>query len=273
MSRPTGVAVTGSAGVLGSRLMRLLAGRDVRGIDRQDGHELVDLRSYSELLVGCDAVVHTAALHPLVAPPHATATTYEAANVAPLVTLVQEMLRLRVRRLVLISSTSVWMDSEKGQPARFVDESTPADAEDGYATSKRDGERLAARSGLELVTLRLARFAARGDPEDDVRLLYRAIDPADAAAAVVSALDRAPTGSLYAISATTPFLPEDAERLDRDPREVIRLRCGRSPDWVPRRIGSVIVASRARRELRWRPEHVSSFLPRDSRDQDVTTSS
>lgn len=119
MSGPRVVPVTGSAGVLGSRLMRLLAGRDVRGIDRRDGHELADPRS------------------------------------------------------------------KEGHPARFVDESARADAEDGYATSKRGSERIAARSGLELVALRLARFAERGDPQDDVRLLYRAIDPIPAAPSAI----------------------------------------------------------------------------------------
>ena len=206
--------------------------------------------------------MHLAALHPLIAPPDANDETYRAANVVPFAALLDAARAQQVRRVVLASSTSVWRDSPPGTAARFLDETSEADGDDGYARSKRECEALARAAPLETVVLRLARFARRGDPEDDVRLLYRAIDPDDAATAVVAALDRAAPGALYAISAPTPFRREDAASLRTDPRAVITQRTGREPVWAPAAIGSVIVATRAVRDLGWRATFPSSLYPR-----------
>ena len=233
--------------MLGTALLPLLAGYDVVPIDRRDGLELEDGPGLRAAIDGCAAIVHLAALHPLVAPAGAD---YDRANVAPFRALLRAAREAGVGRLVLASSTSVWRDAPPGAPARFVDESTPADADDGYARSKRACEALLAASGIRGVALRLARFA--GDSaEDQVRLLYRAVRPADAARAVALALDHPAPSALYAISAPTPFRPEDAALLSRDPRSAIRLRTGRDPVWAPERIGSVIVSERARAELGW----------------------
>jgi len=165
-----------------------------------------------------------------------------------------------VSRIVLASSTSVWRDSPARAPARFVDEMSTPDATDAYSRSKMTSEVLLGASGIEGVRLRLARFAAPGDPGDDVRKLYRAIDPRDAADAVVLAIDAASPGPLYAIAAPTPFSTVDAALLGRDARAAIRARTGRDPAWAPERIGSVIVSERAQRELRWRCLYPSTLL-------------
>lgn len=254
------VAVTGADGALGARVVALLGGRDVRPIDRVRGHELADPATYEREIARCDAVVHTAALHPLVAPAGTTTAGYREANVVPFRALLDVMRRQGVPRLVLASSTSVWLDASPGQPARFIDESTLPDAQDGYAASKRECERMARAFLVDTVVLRLARFARRGDAEDEVRLLYRAVDPDDAATATVLALDHAPAGGLYAISAPSPFRPEDAARLGSDAPAVIRERTGREPRWAPARIGSVVVAERAIRDLGWRPAHASPLI-------------
>jgi len=249
---PRAIAITGADGVLGSRLTALLAGRDVRLIDRRRGHELEHASTYTALIRGCDAIIHTAALHPLVAPAGTGSREYAAANVVPFAALLEVANREGVGRIVLVSSTSVWNGAAPGDPARFLDETIPADAVDGYGRSKRDCEALARAAPLASVVVRLARFARRGDDADAVRLLHRAIDPDDAATAVAAALDRALSGSLYAISAPTPFRREDAAALAVDPRAVIRLRTGRTPRWAPPSIGSVVVADLATRELEWR---------------------
>jgi len=215
-------------------------------------------------LTGCDTVVHLAALHPLIAPPDADDATYHQANVVPLAALLAVSSEVAVRRVVFASSTSVWTDSPPGTPARFLDESVPADAEDPYARSKRTGEDLLSRSRFAWVVLRLARFASSGSAEDQVRKLYRAIHPDDAAMAVALATKLAPARSLYAVSAPTPFTYEDAALLAKDPRAAIRLRTGHEPAWVPDRIGSVVVATRLMRELGWRPAHPSALMA-DSR--------
>lgn len=226
--------------------------------DRRDGQELADRATLRRALDGCDGVVHLAALHPLVAgdaPPSA----YRAANVEPLFGLIEESARARIRRIVFASSTSVWRDSPPGTPARFLSESSAPDATDAYATSKLACERMLEDSGLRVVTLRLARFARAGVAEDDVRKLYRAVDPRDAALAVVLALDAADPAALYAIAAPTPFTPSDAAMLDADPHRAIVERTGREPAWLPPRIGSVVVAARAQRELAWSCAYPSSL--------------
>ena len=207
--------------------------------------------------------MHAAALHPLVAPASTSPRDYREANVIAFEALVAAASREGISRVVLVSSTSVWTDAAAGEPARFLDESVEPDADDGYARSKRECEDIARRAAPGNVVVRLARFARRGDPEDAVRLLYRAVDPDDAATAVVAALDRAADGALYAISAPTPFAPEDALELGRDPPAVIRRRTGSEPAWAPGSIGSVVRSDRASRELGWRAAFPSSlYAPR-----------
>jgi len=235
--------------VLGSALLPLLADREVVPIDRADGFPIADDAALRAALAGCDAIVHLAALHRLVAPPGAD---YDAANVAPFRLLLAVAEEAGVRRVLLASSTSVWREAPLGSPARFIDEDTPADAiEDPYAASKLACEALLRTSRMEGVTLRLARFATGDSAEDRVRRLYRAVRPHDAARAMVRALDHGAAGSMYAIASRTPFQAEDAELLVRDPAAAIRLRAGFEPKWVPDRIGSVVLTDRAGRDLGW----------------------
>ena len=235
--------------MLGRALLPLLTDRALVPIDQADGLPITDGAALRAALAGCDAIVHLAALHPLVA--HAGAD-YDAANVAPFRVLLAVAAATGVRRVVLASSTSVWHDAPKGMPARFIDEDSVADAaDDPYAGSKLACEALLRASSLHGVTLRLARFAAGESAEDRVRRLYRAVRPADAARAVIHALDRAATGSMYAIASRTPFRIEDAELLDRDPAGAIRLRAGFEPEWVPDRIGGVVLTDRAALDLGW----------------------
>jgi nucleoside-diphosphate-sugar epimerase len=203
-------------------------------------------------------------LHPLVAPPEANDATYHEANVVPFAALLAECSEVGVRRVVLASSTSVWTDAPRGTPARFLDEAVPPDADDPYAKSKRACEDLLARSPFAWVVLRLARFASSGSAEDEVRKLYRAVDPVDAAMAVALATELARSGSVYAVSAPTPFTLEDAALLASDPRAAIRLRTNHDPGWVPDRIGSVVIPALIVRELGWRPAHPSALMA-DSR--------
>jgi len=255
-----GVAVTGARGTLGRALLPLLADRDVRAIDRADGIELEDRGALRIALRGYAVVIHLAALHPLVAPPDADVALYERANVVPFRALLEVARETGVRRVLLASSTSVWRDAAPGKPAAFYESDDAPNADDPYALSKHECERLLAESGLEFVVLRLARFARAGDEEDEVRKLYRAVDPRDAADAFGLALDSAASGAVFSISAPTPFRLDDAADLSRDPRAVIQRRTGRDPAWTPARIGSVVTSEHARAVLGWRARFPSTLL-------------
>ena len=252
------IAVTGARGTLGRALLPLLADRDVRAIDRADGIELEDRGALRIALRGYAVVIHLAALHPLVAPPDADVALYERANVVPFRALLEVARETGVRRVLLASSTSVWRDAAPGEPAAFYESDDAPNADDPYARSKHECERLLANSDLESVVLRLARFARAGNEEDEVRKLYRAVDARDAADAL--ALDHAVSGAVFSISAPTPFRGEDAADLSRDPRAVIRRRTGRDPAWNPPRIGSVITSEHARSVLGWRARFPSTLL-------------
>jgi len=249
------VAVTGARGVLGSALMPLL-GKDAVPIDRADGIEIEDGEAMTKALTGCDAIVHLAALHPLIARSDATAETFRTANVTPFVALLAVARQVGVSRLVLASSTSVWSDAR----VRIVNEDDEPDATSPYGASKRACEGLLVASGLQGVRLRLGRFARPDDVGDDVRKLYRAVDVRDAAMAVHLALERAPRGSVYAISAPTPFGADDVDLLASDPRAAIVRRTGREPTWVPQHIGPVIDSRRAVHDLGWWCAYPSTLL-------------
>ena len=209
-------------------------------------------------------MIHLAALHPLVAPPEADHATYQQANIVPFVALVGEAERAGVRTLLLASSTSVWRDAPSGAPARFIDDDTPADEDGPYASSKRECERLLGASRLDGRVVRLARFARDGADEDEVRKLYRGIDPRDAATLIVAALERGVRGVAYAASAPSPFTEEDAALLASDAPAAILARTGARPRWCPSTIRSVVVARRAPTELGWGAAHPSRFLSRSA---------
>lgn len=136
---------------------------DAIAFDRADGQDLSDRAALAAALGDRDAVVHLAALHPLVAPRDADAKTYRAANVDPFVTLLDAARTSGVRRVVLASSTSVWREAPSGALARFVTDDTPPDDDGPYAASKRECERMLAGSVAEGVVVRLAHFATDGD--------------------------------------------------------------------------------------------------------------
>lgn len=240
--------MTGSRGVLGAAVAAALGTHELVGIDRRDGHEIADGVAMRRMLAGCDVIIHTAAVHPLVADQD---TDYVQANVRPFKILLDAAINVGVRRVMLASSTSVWRDADPGHPCRFIDETVPPDGDDAYARSKLSCEALLGASGLAQVVFRLARFAKDDDARDAVRLLYRAVRPVSAAGLIARAALDGRVSGLFALSAPTPFRPEDADRLVREPRAVILERTGTEPEWVPDRIGSVIVSDRAQRELGW----------------------
>jgi UDP-glucose 4-epimerase len=159
------VLVTGASGFLGSYAARALAdrGHDVRALVRRAGtapggsEEVVaDLRSddLTPALEGVDAVVHLAAV--------VTGGDEErfVGTVPPTELLLEAMGRTGVRRLVLVSSYSVY---DWSRANGVLDESCPVEEtrlyeRDGYVQAKvwqeRVARRAASHAGGELVVLR-----------------------------------------------------------------------------------------------------------------------
>ncbi|MET9339297.1 NAD-dependent epimerase/dehydratase family protein [Nonomuraea sp. NPDC003804] len=182
------VLVTGGGGLVGSRIVRLLTalGADpvvldrldayphpVRGVFGLEGAEVVlgDVREAAtvrSLVAGADYVIHAAAYADVAACTRRPEAAF-AANVAGTQTVLQEVAAASsVRRLVFISSASVYGDGpdQAGGPVEFS-EDQPTQPISVYANSKLWGEHqvrlLLAGSGSEYTVLRY--FSVYGDPQ------------------------------------------------------------------------------------------------------------
>jgi nucleoside-diphosphate-sugar epimerase len=149
-----------------------------------------------------------------------------------------------------------------------------------YGVTKVAAEDLCAlahrNQALPCLVLRTSRFFPEPDDDptartawDDANLktneyLFRRVDVEDVVDAHLCALERVPAIGFarYVISATTPFLREDAEELRHDAPTVVRRRAPGWEDVYARRgwrmapsIDRVYDNERARTELGWRPRH------------------
>jgi UDP-glucose 4-epimerase len=278
---PRTVIVTGSAGLLGRRIVeRFVAeGWTVVGIDvapprgDEPGVSLrhtVDLSVVSDLrslFAGADAVVHAAAIPDLGrGVPEAEVLNR---NVAAASHVLFAAAQAGVRRIVSVSSQSV-LGLSRGPdlvpPVRLpIDEDHPCRPRDGYALSKKVGEEIAAvvaaRHGIAVASLRLpvvwdpdgfvAHVAKRsGDPGQAARSNWAYVDVRDAAAGVVLAIARAPVRHrVFNIAASRSFCDGPLDRLVR--AHYGPIACAMSLDGNP----ALFTPDRARRELGFVPRH------------------
>lgn len=183
------VLVTGGAGLVGSRIVRLLAavGADPVVLDSMDAYPhpvrgLFGLNEGTKIVLGdvreaatvrtlvssADYVIHAAAYADVAACTREPATAF-AANVHGTQTILQEVLNApSVRRLVFISSAAVYGDSsaDTGDVAEFTEEQ-PARPISVYANSKLWAEHqvrlMLDGSYTEYTVLRY--FSVYGDPQ------------------------------------------------------------------------------------------------------------
>lgn len=264
--------VTGSSGLLGSTIARLLAahGWSVDGVDRVPGPfttvvaDITTRGLFQSALAGVDAVVHTASLHvPDLG--RAPEQDFVRINVAATKELLEAARRSRVRRIVYTSTTSVYGRAmEAADRAVFVDEALQPVPRDIYDVTKLAAERLcgeAASSNLRVTCLRVSRFFHEPPFIRLVHRLHRGVDVADAAEAHRLALmRRGRRFETFNISAQTPFTEPEAGLLAREADRVIARHF---PDasallsrlgWtLPTHIDRVYVIDKAVRELEYRP--------------------
>lgn len=284
------ILVTGSSGHLGDGLMRTLAAsnRPARGIDIRPGAytdrvgSITDRALVRDALVDARAVVHTATLHK----PHVATHDRQAfvdTNIAGTLALLEEAVAAGVEAFVFTSTTSAFGDSlspPDGAPAAWIDEDAPDLPKNIYGVTKSAAEDLCRlfhrRFGLHLVVLRTSRFFPEEDDSAAMRaryadanlkaneFLFRRVDLADAVAAHLAALARAPAlgWGRYVISATTPFRPADLVRLRHGAPAVVAERVPAFAEVYDALgfamfpgIDRVYSNARARRDLAWRPQY------------------
>ncbi|MDR7275916.1 NAD-dependent epimerase/dehydratase family protein [Catenuloplanes atrovinosus] len=230
------VVVTGAAGLVGTAAATALdkAGWTVRGTDRAPGRwvdvpgDLRDPRIRADAVRDTDTLVHVAALH---APHLGTVPDSEfwAVNVDATAALLGEATRAGVRRIVYISSTSVYGRAlvPDRSAAVWVDENLPPRPRDVYDDTKLAAERLIATGPIPHVTLRIARCFPERPHVLAGHLLYRAVGVHDVAAAIVLAAATDGATGVYNIAGPYPFTPDDCRDLHRDAPAVITARAPR----------------------------------------------
>jgi nucleoside-diphosphate-sugar epimerase len=232
------VLVTGAGGNLGRAALPALAeaGHAVRALDFrpiETEHELVvadirDATAVTEAAAGCDAVVHAAALHGI----HLrawSAQDFWAINAHGSFNVLEAAREHGIARLVLASTMGVYgrsLEPPAGAWA-WVHEGLPALPQDVYGMTKLVAEQLARDysrvHGVTTVALRLGMYVPAGFEHYGFRLLFGGVDERDVAQAVLLGLNHQPDSGFDAfdIMADTPFRPEDALALQREPLAVL----------------------------------------------------
>ncbi|MDQ0465500.1 UDP-glucose 4-epimerase [Caulobacter ginsengisoli] len=263
------VLLTGSSGWLGQTLGPRLraAGHEVVGLDPNPGPETqvvgsVADRALVRQAIGdhrIQAIIHAGALHKPDIERHGRAD-FIAVNVDGTLNVLEEAVTQGVGRLVFTSTTSL-MISERiragvrggARRAEWLTEASPTEPRNIYGISKLAAEQLCRlvhrEHGLPVVVLRTSRFFPE---EDDMaheivqsadntktnELLFRRLTVEDAARAHELALDQAPDLGFdtFIVSATPPFVPDDAEALIADAPAVVARYFPAYPE-IYRRLG------------------------------------
>jgi UDP-glucose 4-epimerase len=270
------VVVTGSSGLLGATVVRLLRadGFEVVGLDLRPGEgttevgDLRDERLLRTVMSGADGLVHTAGLH---APHLATRakTDFVSVNVEGTQRLLDAAGAAGVGRVVFSSSTSVYGHAlEPRDEAVWVDEALVPQPRDVYDVTKLAAEQLCrlfgSQSGAAVVCVRVSRFSFADEPHLAVPYcLHRAVHVEDAAQAHRLALLRpVPEPTTVVVSGGSPYRPEDLPELLTNADAVLRRR---APEVVramtaaglplPRRVDRVYAIDKATAVLGYQPHH------------------
>jgi UDP-glucose 4-epimerase len=280
------ILVTGSSGHLGEALVRHFRarGHGVAGLDlRPSAHtdlvgSIADAGFAARCMTGVEAVVHAATLHKPHVGTHSISDFIET-NVLGTLELLEAAAACGVEAFVFTSTTSVFghaLAPEGGRAAWVTEALTPV-PRNVYGATKLAAEHLCAlvhrEHGLPCVVLRTSRFfpeqddARRDLPDENIKAneyLYRRVDLEDAVLAHELALERARALGFdrFIVSATPPFVPEDAADLLRDAPSVV----GRYfPDYRAEyeqrgwrmfaSIDRVYSNEKARRLLGWEPRY------------------
>ncbi|HEX3372656.1 MAG TPA: NAD(P)-dependent oxidoreductase [Edaphobacter sp.] len=291
------ILVTGSAGHLGEALIRTLRDLDheVVGLDILASPFTTHVGSIAKPSVtmhcmrGVEVVLHAATLHK----PHVAThrrQEFVDTNITGTLNLLEAAVSAGVRSFVYTSTTSVFGDAlvpPRGAPPAWITEDVTPVPKNIYGVTKTAAEDLCQlfhrNQGLGCIVLRTSRFFPEEDDNPEVRealsdqnvkaneYLHRRVDIEDVVSAHLLAAERAPDLGFrkYIVSATTPFLQDDLERLRVDAPAVVRERVPEYEDvyrhlnWkMFSSIGRVYVNERARDELGWLPRYDFDYVIR-----------
>ncbi|GAA0556494.1 NAD(P)-dependent oxidoreductase [Paractinoplanes ferrugineus] len=262
--------VTGTSGRVGAAIADALhsGGWSIRGVDRVPGRWtglLGDLR-HSEVrrtaLQRSDLLVHAAALHA----PHVGRVDdreFRAVNVDATEALLEEADRIGVRRVVYISSTSVYGHAlVPAEQAVWVDEALEPRPRDIYDETKLAAERLVAAAATPSVVLRVARCFPEPLPVLATHFLHRAVALDDVATAVARLTEQPATVGTFNIAGPYPFTRTDCPALLDDAAGLIAARLPevaaafRARNWpLPRTLDRVYDSRAAADAFGFRPSH------------------
>ena len=247
-------------------------------------------------MAGVGSVLHTATLHK----PHVATHTRQQfvdTNISGTLNLLEAAVRAGVRAFVYTSTTSAFgaaLTPPADAPAAWVTEDVVPVSKNIYGATKLAAEDLCQLfhrlQRLPCLVLRTSRFFPEDDDAADARaayadanlklneFLHRRVEIEDVVDAHLLAIERAPALGFgrYIISATTPFTPDDAAALRRDPAAVLRARMPQYEAEYARRgwrmtdsLDRVYDNARARRELGWQPRwNFVALIDRLARGED-----
>ncbi|MEU4427754.1 NAD-dependent epimerase/dehydratase family protein, partial [Actinoplanes sp. NPDC024001] len=168
--------------------------------------------------------VHAAALHA----PHVGRVSddeFRAVNVELTGALAAEAARAGVRRVVYISSTSVYGHAlVPTDRAVWVDESLRPRPRDIYDETKLAAEELVAAGPVPAVVLRIARCFPEPLPVRAVHLLHRGVGLSDVAAAARAAAEHGTVTGTFTIAGRYPFRRADCAAVHRNAAALIAER-------------------------------------------------
>jgi nucleoside-diphosphate-sugar epimerase len=266
------IFLTGAEGTLG-RSIRAASPEEheLIGVDCSSDDAGIHAGSFAdeallnELLPGCDAVIHTAALHGAAIETH-TPREYTDLNVGGLVSLLEACRQHGVKRFVFSSTMEIVIGRDWcAAGMAVVDEETAPRPDWIYPANKLAGEQLGRyyhqRYGLEFVSLRYMYFS--GKPRPSSGLLARQVMASDVAAANWKAVSVPDAGfQVLHIGPETPLTSQDIVEAQSAPLAVVErywpgasealqsagAKLNGAHFWPVTRI------SRARQVLGWRPE-------------------
>jgi UDP-glucose 4-epimerase len=270
------ILVTGSAGQLGSEIVKQLQSADyqVVGIDILESdttHEIVDIRQAGqvfEIVQSFDAIIHTAALHGKQFEMGYPREEFIRTNIDGTFNLLKACAKNGVPKLVYTSTTSIYGKAMvNDQQAVWVSEELRPDPRDIYDITKLTAELLCRdyfeKEGIETVVLRVSRFLPESDNLKAIHRLYRGLDERDGAMAHLLALEkRLETFELFNISNYSPFQKNDLIDLYHQPQSVIGKYFPQAEaffqqnNWqFPPQIDRVYVIEKAMKMLNYQPKY------------------